>query len=212
MNEQEQLKNLAEIRNLMERSSRFLSLSGLSGVFIGLFALLGFLASWKFTADNGYALKSYYRLAFNADGESNRPFYVFYFAVGFIVLSVSLVTAFVLSHYKSQRKQLHLWDASAKHLVFNLSVPLITGGVFILMLVSIHLPNLIIPCMLIFYGLALLNASKYTFDEIRNLSVLEIAIGLLAIFFQDYGLIFWAIGFGALHIIYGILMNNKYER
>ena len=212
MNEQEQLKNLAEIRNLMERSSRFLSLSGLSGVFIGLFALMGFFASWKYTADNEYSLTDYYKLAFTNTGETNRSFYVFYFAASFIVLIVSLVTAFVLTQYKSERKQMQLWDASAKRLLLSLLIPLVTGGIFILMLVRNHFPQLIAPCMLIFYGLALLNASKYTFDEIRNLGILEIVLGLMGIFIVNWGLFFWAIGFGVLHIIYGLLMYKKYER
>ncbi|MEO5572733.1 MAG: hypothetical protein ABIT08_07080 [Bacteroidia bacterium] len=212
MNEQEQLKNLAEIRNLMERSSRFLSLSGLSGVFIGLFALMGFCSSWKFTADNGYSLNNYYKLAFTSSGETNRSFYIFYFATAGIILAVSLVVAFLLTQYKSERKQLQLWDASAKRLLFNLCIPLVSGGIFILMLVQNHFPQLIAPCMLIFYGLALLNASKYTFDEIRNLGILEIALGLVGIFIHGWGLVFWVLGFGGLHIIYGILMYNKYER
>src|SRR5438105_517415 len=101
MNEEEQLKTLKDIRNLMERSSRFLSLSGLSGVFIGIFAFMGFFASWKFTSENGYSLKDYYRLAFIPDGESNKTFYIFYFAVAFIVLIISLTTAIVLTQYKS---------------------------------------------------------------------------------------------------------------
>ncbi|MEP7169173.1 MAG: hypothetical protein ABI855_07355 [Bacteroidota bacterium] len=212
MNEEEQLKTLSDIRNLMERSSRFLSLSGLSGVFIGLFAFMGFFASWKFTTDNGYSLNNYFRLAFTSGGETNKTFYVFYFAVAFIVLVISLTTAAVLTHYKSKRKQLELWDATAKRLVINLLIPLICGGLFLLVLVKNHYPQLIAPCMLIFYGLTLLNVSKYTFDEIRNLGIIEIVLGLAASYYPGFGLILWVTGFGAVHIIYGILMYNKYER
>jgi|SRR6185436_2139722 len=212
MNEEDHLKTLTDIRSLMERSSRFLSLSGLSGVFLGIFALMGFCAAWKYTSDNGYSLNDYYRLAFTREGKINKPFYIFYFSVALMVLVISLVTAFILTQYKSKRKQLELWDASAKRLVINLLIPLICGGLFILMLVKYHLPHLLAPCMLIFYGLTLLNASKYTFDDIRYLGILEIILGITASFLPGLGLIFWGIGFGALHIIYGTLMYNKYER
>ena len=66
--------------------------------------------------------------------------------------------------------------------------------------------------MLIFYGLALINSSKYTFFEIRYLGIAEIVLGLIASVFVSSGLILWAAGFGLLHIIYGIIMYYKYER
>ena len=45
LTKEEQLQNLAEIRSLMERSSRFISLSGLSGVGAGVCALVGSAAA-----------------------------------------------------------------------------------------------------------------------------------------------------------------------
>jgi hypothetical protein len=67
------------------------------------------------------------------------------------------------------------------------------------------------PAMLIFYGLALINASPNLFDEIRYLGYSEILIGLLAAAFIGYGLYFWAFGFGVLHIAYGLVMYKKYD-
>jgi len=66
------------------------------------------------------------------------------------------------------------------------------------------------PLTLIFYGLALVNASKYTLSEIRSFGIAEIVLGLIAMAFIGYGLLFWAIGFGLLHIIYGIIMHVRY--
>jgi hypothetical protein len=66
--------------------------------------------------------------------------------------------------------------------------------------------------MLIFYGLALINASKYTYNDIRYLGISELLIGLCSTLFLGYGLFFWAAGFGLAHIVYGALMYFKYDK
>ena len=66
--------------------------------------------------------------------------------------------------------------------------------------------------MLLFFGLALLNASKYTFGEIKILGISEIILGLVSMYWTSLGLLFWAIGFGLFNIIYGVYMYVKYER
>jgi hypothetical protein len=66
--------------------------------------------------------------------------------------------------------------------------------------------------MLIFYGMALLNGSKYTYHEIRALGILEVLLGLIASMNLGHGLLFWALGFGVLHIIYGVLVWYRHER
>ena len=105
-----------------------------------------------------------------------------------------------------------IWDNTSKRMLFNLSIPLVTGGIFVLILLAQHQLYLIAPSLLIFYGLALINGSKYTLHDIRNLGYCEILLGLLAMIFYGNGLLFWCIGFGALHIIYGGIMYWKYER
>ena len=65
---------------------------------------------------------------------------------------------------------------------------------------------------LIFYGIALVNASKYTLRDVKWLGVLQIVLGLINTQFIGYGLYFWTAGFGILHIVYGIIMWWKYER
>jgi hypothetical protein len=212
MNEQEQLNTLTDIRNLMERSSRFLSLSGLSGVFIGIYALAGTAAGWWYVNSNNYVLTSYYSLATAPEGKTNQSFLDFFIADAAIILLLSLITGFVLTQKKAKQQGLKIWDATAKRMLINLIIPLLTGGVYCLVLLYHQQIDLVAPSMLIFYGLALLNASKYTYNDIRYLGVLEILLGLTASLHVGYGLIFWGIGFGVLHIIYGISMYYKYER
>ncbi len=207
-NTEEQLNALKDIRQMMDRSSRFISLSGLSGVFAGVIALIGaYFANDeidKFINKRGYA--------YGVGGEIDLEFNLV--KLGLIVLIVALAGGILFTYRKSQRNNLPIWDKTSKALLFNLAIPLVTGGLFIIALLINH-PNtysIIAPSCLIFYGLALINASKYTYSDIRYLGLCEVILGLICIFYIGYGLIFWAIGFGILHIVYGLLMYFKYER
>ncbi|MEQ7801191.1 hypothetical protein ABDJ41_15415 [Pedobacter sp. ASV1-7] len=205
-NKEEQLNALNDIKKLMDRSSRFISLSGLSGVFAGLTALVGaYLAHNEinvFLNNNsiyGHSLE---------DLEANL------LKIGFGVLVVALIGGLLLTLRQSRKRKLPFWDRTTKNLLVNLAIPLVSGGLFIIALLLVH-PNtygLVAPSCLIFYGLALINASKYTYTDIRFLGYCEIVLGLICMFYIGYGLYFWAIGFGILHILYGMLMYFKYER
>lgn len=212
MNEQEHLKTLTDIKNMMERSSRFLSLSGLSGIFIGIYALAAAAAGWWYAGTHHYTLTSYLGAATTSQGETNAEFFRFYYINALLVLLLSLITGFILTQRKAKQQGLKIWDSTAKRLLINLCIPLFTGGLFCLILLRHHEAGLVAPSMLIFYGLSLLNASKYTYNDIRYLGVMEIILGCIAAMNTSFGLLIWAIGFGVLHIAYGILMYYKYER
>jgi len=203
--EKEHLQALTDIRSMMERSSRCISLSGLSGVFSGIFALIGaYLAIDKFeTASDKYRV---------IGGAELIDITIFFFEIAGAVLVSSLLVGTLLTIRNSKLKGIKIWDNSTKRLLINLAIPLIAGGLFCLVLLFHGIIGLVAPATLIFYGLALLNASKYTFDDIRYLGLCEIVLGLAGSFFTGYGLLFWAIGFGLLHIIYGTVMYFKYER
>ena len=203
--EKEHLQAITDIRSMMERSSRCISLSGLSGVFSGIFALIGaYLAIDRFeTASDKYRVRG---------GAELIDITIFFFEIAGAVLVSSLLVGTLLTIRNSKRKGIKIWDNSTKRLLINLAIPLIAGGLFCLVLLFHGIIGLVAPATLIFYGLALLNASKYTFDDIRYLGLCEIVLGLAGSFFIGYGLLFWAIGFGLLHIIYGTVMYFKYER
>lgn len=209
--EKEHLDTLAEIRSLMERSSRFISLSGLSGVFAGIFALLGAAAAY-IHLNISISTPGYYQYAVNENGNSNLDFYVFFFTDAICVLVASLAIGTILTIRKAKEKELPVWDATAKRLLINMMIPLVAGGLFCLILLYHGLVGLVAPAMLLFYGLSLLNASKYTLNDIRYLGICEIVLGLIASVYIGYGLLFWAVGFGILHILYGIVIYNKYEK
>ena len=128
------------------------------------------------------------------------------------VLLLAVGTGIILTTQRARAQGLTIWDKSARRLLVNLLIPLVTGGIFTLILVFRGLPGVVAPSMLIFYGLSLVNASKYTLSDIRYLGLAEIALGLLAAALVDYGLLFWAIGFGVLHMVYGTVMYYQHER
>lgn len=207
-NSEEQLNALKDIRQMMDRSSRFISLSGLSGVFAGFTALTGaYFANQEI--EKYFAGKVYLP---GVEGELALEFNLI--KLGLIVLVVALAGGILFTYRKSQLNNLPLWDKTSRSMLLNLTIPLLTGGLFIIALLINHPDtySIVAPSCLIFYGLALINASKYTYSDIRYLGMIEIILGLTCIFYTGYGLIFWAVGFGVLHVIYGLLMYFKYER
>ncbi len=202
------LQDIKDIRRIMDRSSRFLSLSGLSGIAAGVCALAGAVI-----ANN--ILKNYYgsynsQGFFSGDDFSRLKIRLAGLAV--IVFAMAFASSFYLTWKKARKQGLPVWDYTSKRLVWNMIVPLVTGAAFIAGMLRYDIWIFVAPACLLFYGLALVNASKYTLSDIRYLGYCEIVLGLVNMFFIGYGLWFWAIGFGVLHIIYGIIMWSKYER
>ena len=202
------LDALQDIRKMMQRSSRFISLSGLSGIAAGTWALIGaYLANdWMNDYYNEY--KDYG--SFTGSSFQQLKWNLFLLAAS--VFTLAIVSAFYFTWRRAGRDNIPMWDHSMKLLTINLLIPLVTGGLFILSMLQQKDWHFIAPACLIFYGLALVNGSKYTVTDIRYLGYFEIVLGLINTQFPRSGLYFWAFGFGILHIIYGFAMWWKYER
>lgn len=194
----------------MEQSSRFLSLSGLSGIFAGIFALAGAAVAY-FYMNISILEDRYYDLAI-VDARLNLNFILFFLADALIVLTLALSVGFYFTYRNARKKGMVVWSPATRRFMWNVFIPLIVGGVFCILLVWNHVIFLVAPATLIFYGLALLNSSKFTLKDVRYLGVSEILLGFAGCIWVGYGLIIWALGFGVLHIIYGIVMYYRYER
>lgn len=198
-------EDLSHIRSMMERSSRFISLSGLSGVVAGLAAIIGAVYVYFVFQREGI---DYF------DGDRNifgKHLVNELVMIGAVILVVAILSGYILTANKSRKKGLKIWDATTKRLLITFAVPLVTGGLFCLILLYHHLFVLVAPATLIFYGLALVSAERYTLTDIKYLGYCQIILGLLCFLFLRWGLVAWTIGFGVLHIVYGLIMHKKYK-
>ncbi len=205
MTQKDYLKDISEIKEIMNRSTRFISLSGLSGILAGTYALVGGFIAYKLLVGYGYG---------DGDG-SMLPLGILelvLIGIAIIIALLSIVTAFFLTKRKAKKNNEKIWTPASKQLFSSFFIPMITGGIFILLLIHRGYYGLIAPTTLVFYGLALVNASKYTLSQVKYLGLLEVALGLLSLYFFGNGLLFWVVGFGGLHIVYGALMYFKMEK
>jgi hypothetical protein len=206
MKEKDVYAEISSIRDLMERSTKFISLSGLSGILAGIYALAGAFIGYKLVYKDGSWMRS-------SDTYVNNPQILWpLFSVALAVLLMSVLTGIFLTIRKARKKGENFWNPGSKRLLINLAIPLFTGGFFILILLLRGNYAVISSACLIFYGLALVSASHYTFSDVKWLGICEIILGLLASLLPGFGLIFWVIGFSFLHIIYGSVMHFKYDR
>jgi len=200
MTDQDYLKDLSEIKTLMNKSSRFISLSGLSGIMAGIYALIGSAyAYWLVTS----SVKGYLIL----DGRIFNIVLIDLFLIAFC----TIVTAIFLTARKAKKNGESVFDKTGLRAMINFLIPLVTGGIYILIILNQQKYGQTGALMLIFYGLALVNASKYTLGYIKYLGYTEIALGLICAIIPGYGFWLWVLGFGVMHIVYGIIMHFKYD-
>ncbi|WP_179348224.1 hypothetical protein [Winogradskyella pacifica] len=200
MSEKDYLKDISEIKNLMNKSSRFISLSGLSGILAGIYALIGAAITYWLVDTYSYG-------TLLLDGWIFRTVML----VLILVALFSIASGVFLTTRKAKKNGEKIWDKSSRRLIYNFLIPLISGGLYILIILSQGKYGQTGGLMLIFYGLALINASKYSIGDIKYLGFIQIALGLIATLYPGYGFWLWVIGFGIMHIVYGTWMHFKYD-
>jgi hypothetical protein len=183
----------------MERSTRFLSLSGLSGVAAGSCALVGAFAAY-------YIIYREVDL-FEVISLDKR---IQLIVIGLVTAALALLLGSFFTYQNTRKSGQSFWNSESKRFLINFLIPLVSGGLLVLILLAKTYVGIIAPLTLIFYGLSLVNVSKYTVDELRSLGLIQIGLGLIGAWFIGYGLILWAIGFGIMHIAYGLYMYKKY--
>ncbi len=189
------IDEIKAIKQMMEQSSRFLSLSGLSGILIGIYALIGaYIAN----------------LAFHS-GLEITDLIKKMLGLALIVLLISLATVLILTYRKTVSDGYKVWNKGTRLMILNLAVPLITGGVLTTVFLMKGYYGSIAASLLVFYGLALINAAKYTRQEIYYMGLCQIILGIIAAFIPNQSILLWAFGFGFVHILYGTIMHFRYD-
>jgi len=206
MNHEQLQSELLSIRHLMERSAKFISLSGLSGILAGCYALIG--AALGYREVYGFSSKIGYRDHYVTEDAVLVRLVI----IASVVLLLSVGTAVWLSVRKGRKQKQGIWNPASRGLLKAMGVPLVTGGLFVVIMIARGTYGLVAPSCLIFYGLALVAGGQYTYSDVKGLGILQIVLGLLAACLPGYGLIFWSLGFGVLHILYGFIMYFKYDR
>lgn len=201
METKDYLKDLSEIRSMMTRSTQFISLSGLSGVMAGAYALAGAYVAKRILAARTEKVVTLQSATF-----------LNITLTALAVLALALSTVLLLTHFKAVKNGEKIWNSTSKRLLTNFLIPLLTGTIFGLLLLLDQVYELLVPVSLIFYGLSCVNASKYTFRDVRYLGLCIILLGLISTEYSGYAVEFWALGFGVCHIIYGLIMYFKYDK
>lgn len=207
------LETLQDIKRMMERSSRFISLSGWSGISAGICALIGAWAAYRRLGSfNVYHRGHVHNGGLYDAGEASVTLFKDLIWIAALTFIAALVSAFLFTYLRSRKHGVPIWDRTVQRLAWNTILPMAVGGIVIIRALEFGYYELVAPGCLIFYGLALVNASKYTLGEIRFLGYGQIILGILNLWIINEGLYFWAMGFGVLHIVYGAVMWWKYER
>ena len=201
MESKDYLKDISEIKDLMNKSSRFISLSGISGILAGIYAIIGASIAYNIvtTSERGYLI---------LDGNIFRLCVL----ILFLVALFSIITGIYFTTRKAKKNGAKIWDNSSRRLVINFLIPLVVGGLYILIILNQQKYGQTAALMLIFYGLALISASKYSIGDIRYLGFIQVILGLICAWLPGYGFWLWVLGFGVMHIIYGTWMHFKYDR
>lgn len=199
------VSDLADIRAMMERSTKFLSLSGWSGVLAGTYALIG-----VYIAHSLFGFEPVSIEGGMTGAETQNLMNVLILAI--LILVLSITTSIVLSHRRAVKMEEPIWNSTSRRLLSNITTPLLCGGVLMIIFVFHGLIGLLAPISLIFYGLALYTAGNYTYREVRYLGLIQIVLGLISCCCIACSMSLWAVGFGLMHIVYGIYIHLKYER
>lgn len=202
--QQTALEQLQHIRTMMDKSSRFISLSGWSGISAGTCAIAGAIYAY-------FQIDHYYTYDYAEGLAKPHALFIRLSVVAAVVFIMAALLAIFFTYQKSKKDGTPLWGEVSQRLLWNTGLPIAAGGIFILKMISQNCYDYVAAACLLFYGLGLINGSKYTLGEVRFLGYAQVLLGLLSLFYVRQGLFFWALGFGVCHIVYGIMMWRKYE-
>ena len=199
MSQNQYSDDIAHIRSMMERSSRFLSLSGWAGIIPGLLALVG-LATVVWLIQ-----QTKLTVGYEAGIENDHPLIMQLGIVAIVVLALSIFASWYTCMRKARLDKQSTWTPAIRNMLLHFAIPLLAGAIIVSWIYQKEQWELLSPVLLSFYGLALVMVSQFTLRSVFWMGIFEIALSIPA------GMTGWdlpvlAIGFGFTHIVYGIMM------
>lgn len=104
-----------------------------------------------------------------------------------------------------------LWSIPARKFVTNFTPPLVAGAVLTGMMYYHGFHGHYVPLWLLLYGAAVIAGGSLSVKPVPVMGMLFMALGIVAVFApQRWEVWFMAAGFGALHIIFGVVIARRY--
>jgi hypothetical protein len=180
-------ENLRFIRETMERAGAFTAMPGRGMVAVGLTAIAAVMLGPPHVGA--------------------RAWLVFWLAEATLALAVGTVALV----RKTRQQGLPLLSGPARRFLLAFSPPLLVGAVLTVLAVQHGLSSLLPGLWLLLYGTAVLCGGALSVRVVPLMGASFMALGMVALFAPlALGRPLMALGFGGLHVVYGILIARWY--
>ncbi len=185
-------ENLRVIRQLMERSTKYSTFSGFSGILAGAASITGCLVTRSLSQTDPAA----FRVAFLVTWSL-----VILFAIG---------ADYLLTKRRAARVGKRVLSRLGKQMFLASAPGLGTGALLTLYFLRHNLLGDIYPVWMLCYGIAVCAVGLFSQREVSYLGAAFLLAGAATLLFcPTFGLPMMAVTFGAFHILYGIAVSRK---
>jgi len=190
------MDNLRYIREAMERSSSFTAVPGWGGVLIGATALIAAaLAEWMESID---------RLAGLRGGRG-------WMLVWGWELPLALMIGGVAMKRKARAANVKLLTGPGRKFVLSLAPPLVAGALISVALVRIGSFDVLPGVWLLLYGVGVVAGGAFSVRVVPVMGMFFMGLGTLTLFAPPaFGRLMMAVGFGVVHIVFGLIIARRY--
>lgn len=181
------MENLKFIRQTMERATAYTGVSGIGQVIVGLTALI---ASWA------------------AAQQTEASHWIFIWVSEAVV---SLVISSLMMVKKSRHLQLPLWSETARRYLLGFTPPMLAGALLTTVLYQHSLFEMIPGVWLLLYGTAIIAGGTYSVQVVPVMGFSFMLLGVFALLGPTlWGNALMALGFGGLHMLFGLWIARRY--
>ncbi|MGI8961221.1 MAG: hypothetical protein ACR2IV_15930 [Bryobacteraceae bacterium] len=178
--------NLRFIRDTMERAASFTAVPGWGGVVIG------------FTALGAGAV---------AFGRSPHGQFFVWFSEALLALAI----AGLALRIKSKRLALSLQSRPARRALLSFMPPLLAGAILTVVLYRLQIFGVTPGLWLLLYGAAVVTGGAFSVRIVPVMGLCFMLLGAISLFAQpQWSNLFLTLGFGGLHIAFGIVIARRY--